>query len=126
MKTKPFNLEEALNGAKVVTRDGREVKQLTFFEDVKVFPLAGNAGDSLITVWNIDGTFMQNGDKSENDLFIAVETKSVWANVCANDNGYPYIAHYKNIYYWGSEEDAKKDSSKMPNYIKTIEITNQP
>jgi hypothetical protein len=32
MKTKPFNLEKALNGAKVVTRDGREVTQLTCFD----------------------------------------------------------------------------------------------
>lgn len=126
MKLKPFNLEEALNGAKVVTRDGREVTQLTFFETKSPFPLIGVCDNGFMSSWQKNGINNTESSISENDLFIEVETKSVWANVCANDNGFPYIGHYKNIYYWGSEEDAKKDSSKMPNYIKTIEITNEP
>ena len=31
---KPFNLSEALSGAPVVTRDGREVTQLVRFEEL--------------------------------------------------------------------------------------------
>lgn len=126
MNLKPFNLEEALNGAKVVTRDGREVKQLTLFESISLFPLVGVFDNGMMSLWSKNGKHNADTVVTDGDLFIVVETKSVWANVCANDNGFPYIGHYKNIYYWGSEEDAKKDSSKMPNYIKTIEITNQP
>jgi hypothetical protein len=38
MKLEKFDLEKAINGAKVVTRDGREVTQLTKFESVKRLP----------------------------------------------------------------------------------------
>lgn len=67
---KPFDLEAALRGAPVVTRNGREVTQLTRFYDVKSKnPLRGVVlGD--IYGWPMDGAVWTNGACPE-DLFMA-------------------------------------------------------
>lgn len=64
---KPFNLEEALNGAKVVTRDGREVTQLIKFnadENETIFGVVNKE----IASWMNDGRFAENNHIL--DLFI--------------------------------------------------------
>jgi len=64
---KPFNLEEALNGAKVVTRNGKEVTQLTKFnadEDETLFGVVNKE----IASWADDGKF--GVDEHILDLFI--------------------------------------------------------
>lgn len=124
MKTKPFNLEKALKGAKVVTRDGIEVIQLTKFDTSEGSKLIGiikyDEDNKNLKYWRCDGTFYSEG-KSIYDLFIALETKSIWANVYIGSNDYPYVGEY-----FKTEEEAKEFSSKMPKYIKTIEITDEP
>ena len=79
---KPFNLEAALRGEKVVTKNGREVKQLTKFEGVTEwaighFCLAGVMVDGLgcsIKTWSIDGVYGQmQDDFQEFQLFMAEE-----------------------------------------------------
>ena len=120
MKTKPFNLEEALNGAKVVTRDGCNVSQLTFFETKSQFPLVGVLDNGLMSSWRKNGINNTESIISENDLFIVVEPKYIWANVYIGNNGYPYVGEY-----FKTEEKAREFSSNMPNYIKTIEITDE-
>jgi endonuclease YncB( thermonuclease family) len=69
---KPFNLEAALRGEPVVTRDGRKVNQVTKFD---VAP----GHDSVVAV--IDGRVLSfNGDgcysavESQSDLFMAERT----------------------------------------------------
>jgi hypothetical protein len=56
MKLEKFDLEKALNGAKVVTRDGREVKQLTKFEGLSLDSLGGVLDNQLRT-WTTQGLF---------------------------------------------------------------------
>lgn len=119
MKLKPFNLEEALNGAKVVTRDGREVKQLTFFETKSPFPLIGVCDNGFMSSWQKNGINNTESSISENDLFIAVETQSVWANVYVDDNRLWIGEAYP------SKEEAIKNIYKHSNCIKTIEITDE-
>lgn len=117
MKTKPFNLEEALNGAKVVTRDGREVTQLHKFITIDKMKLFGVI-DEQVYCWDENGKNLF-ADKIEYDLFIAVETKSVWVNMYVDDNRLWIGEAYP------SKEEAIKNIHKGINYIKTIEITDE-
>lgn len=123
MKTKPFNLEEALNGAKVVTRDGREVKQLTYFDINDNFRLFGviieKNGENHLTAWRFDGK-CSSSNESEDDLFIVIEPKRIYANVYKGKADYPYIGEY-----FKNKEKAKEFGSTSKTYIKTIEITDE-
>jgi hypothetical protein len=117
MKTKPFNLEEALNGAKVVTRIGLEVSQLTKFEGSKEYQLAG-VMDGKLQTWTEQGVY--HAGESDEDLFLAVKPKRIWVNV--------YIFH-DTLQIGGRTfntlKAAKKSIGQNPNYIKTIEITDE-
>jgi hypothetical protein len=119
MKTKPFNLEEALNGAKVVTRDGREVSQLTKFEGSKDYQLAG-VTDGVLYTWTEQGGYYTDR-QSNSDLFLAVETQSICVNVFMNSHGDLWVSgnQYKSF---AEAHDNEPDTSTMK-YIKTIEIT---
>jgi hypothetical protein len=118
MKLEKFDLEKALNGAKVVTRDGREVKELTKFEGLKDYPLAGIV-DSQLHTWTTQGLISLHLGECRADLFLAVETKRVYVNV--------YILHdtIKTGGNYDTLEAAKKAIQKGLDYIKTIEITDE-
>ena len=85
---KPFNLEEAKAGKKVVTRDGIEVAQLTEFNGIGDFCLFGVV-NGVLKSWNKRGEEWRN-NKSSNDLFMATEKKTVYIGVYKpfNPNGY--------------------------------------
>jgi hypothetical protein len=118
MKLEKFDLEKALNGAKVVTRDGREVKELTKFEGFKDYPLVGVLDNQLQT-WTTQGLISPHLGECRADLFLAVETKRVYVNV--------YILHdtIKTGGNYDTLEAAKKAIQKGLDYIKTIEITDE-
>ena len=74
MKMKPFNLEEALSGASVVTREGLKVTELHLFKDsTDMFRLFGVVHGLLfggnIKRFTTDGT----GSESIFDLFMKIE-----------------------------------------------------
>ena len=80
---KTFNLQEALAGKPVVTRDGRKVTQLHLFECDAKFPLfvvIGGIGG--ITAFRKDGSWsgFSNTDAGA-DLFMAPVEKTVWVNL---------------------------------------------
>lgn len=113
---KPFNLEEALNGAKVVTRDGREVTQLINFnadEDETLFGVI----DREIVAWNDKGKF-QNSDHIL-DLFMHVEPVRKWVNVYNHPDNNIWL-----VFLCSSKEEAINTIDPSGNYIKTIEINN--
>lgn len=69
---KPFNLEQALKGKPVVTRDGRKVKHITIHSYgglTALVPLDGG----LVTEWDYtdEGKFYPSGTMSDRDLFMA-------------------------------------------------------
>jgi len=66
---KPFNLEAALNGAKVVTRDGVLVKDLKKIPDM-TFELEGCIYERTET-WTSKGRYYGYETNSCNDLFMA-------------------------------------------------------
>jgi hypothetical protein len=116
---KPFNLEKALSGAKVVTRNGKEVTQLTKFDVDSNYPLTGII-DNKRETFQLNGMF---GDNKESnwDLFMATEKQSIFVKVYENQFG-------KILAVGG--HDTLEDAIKSPNlegvtYIKTIEITNE-
>lgn len=82
---KPFNLERALAGDPVMTRDGRPVTQLTFFKDAMGDTIAGIL-EGYIELWREDGYYhtMDRGDK---DLFMAPKTKEGWINIYQTTTG---------------------------------------
>ena len=119
MKLEKFNLEKALNGAKVVTRDGREVSQFTKFDTYEKFSLYGVVNDE-IQCWDIKGRYYE-GANPNIDLFIEGEVQSVWVNVYRNK--------YNSVYTgqsYTSKEHALNHIDKTVELIKTIEITDEP
>ena len=76
---KPFNLEAALRGEKVVTRDGREVTQLVKFENLRRKDQVCGVLEANLYFWHDDGSFIGDGDKSKSDLFMYEEPElAIW------------------------------------------------
>jgi hypothetical protein len=119
MKLEKFDLEKAINGAKVVTFDGREVKELTKFEGLKNYPLVGILDNNLQT-WTTQGKC--NADHAGEcavDLFLSVEPQRIWVNVLKINGqiGLGAIGYTK--------EEAINNNYHTDKYIKTIEITDE-
>ena len=86
---KPFDLEKAKAGAKVVTRDGLDVTILTFNRrDVAgrsiVALVHGTKQDQLLTLTK-DGKFT-SGQNSCLDLHMAPVKREGWVNIYPNDS----------------------------------------
>jgi hypothetical protein len=119
MKLEKFNLQKALNGAKIVTRDGREVTQLTKFEDAEEYPL-GAVLEGKIQSWSIDGYYyIDRLGENNADLFIEAKVRRGWVNVYGN--GRDIITSGGYI----TREDATRNIREDYEYIKTIEITDE-
>lgn len=121
---KPFNLEEALNGAKVVTRDGRFVTQLIKFNADEKETLYGVVSNEIVS-WKDDGRFSFVPPYNDHilDLFMFVEPIRIWVNIFKRYNGNDI---YVGANRYKSKEDAINSLDKNdPDYIKTIEINDQ-
>jgi hypothetical protein len=119
---KEFNLERALAGEPVITRDGRPVTQLTLFEIGGNFPLKGVV-DRNFGTFTKTGSFHENRENHPWDLFMAPEKKFIWVNIYDYERGDVGIS----LSYSSYEEAVKNIStSDYCSYIKTIEITNEP
>lgn len=74
---KEFNLDLALNGARVVTRGGAEVTQLTALKVRDEVHLVGVVGGQMISNWLSDGA----GSTRLSDLFMAPVKQVGWINI---------------------------------------------
>lgn len=86
---KPFDLERALAGDPVVTRDGRPVTQLVKFDvggDSE--PVCGVLNGS-ISSWSVDGLYLTDIE-SKYDIFMAPKKRTVWVNLCFDGKAYWY------------------------------------
>ena len=117
---KPFNLEKALAGEPVVTRDGRTVKIAGYNPDAEPsYQLAGWKG-GLLHAWDVDGTYNTSKSECFLDLFMAENPKvkkEGWVNVYPPE--YPFQSCIVSNGYI-SEEDAKKLASK--HILATVKI----
>jgi hypothetical protein len=119
MKLEKFDLEKALSGAKVVTRDGREVTGLRKLEATKGYPLAGVLEGSIHS-WRIDGSYFAPLAEYHADLFLfGSQVRRGWVNVYGN--GRDIITSGGYI----TREDATRNIREDYEYIKTIEITDE-
>lgn len=75
---KPFNIEAALRGEPVVTRNGREVTQITLFDIDGDYPVAGVIDKNRFE-FSTNGKYLV-GQDTERDLFMAPKKRIVWVN----------------------------------------------
>jgi len=120
---KPFNLQDALAGKQVVTREGKKVTELHLFKGGKLLqPLFGIIeNEEGYFCFNKDGMYNYSSKETSYDLFMADEKKSVWVNVYKLTNGEMCIGCS-----YSSLKDAMRYTDGDGTYLKTIEITNEP
>jgi len=117
---KPFNLEKALAGEPVVTRDGRKIIDLYHFKDVKTkFSLVVLIeNNSSVDHYTTKGTWTEDFENQELDLFMA--EPETWINV--------YYSKVQdkiwNSVKYNSEEEAKENIvTTMSSYLTTVQIS---
>ena len=78
---KPFNLQEALAGKPVVTRNGKEVTGFTKFADLKEpFKYAAILAGEIYT-FTAEGKFLSSKADNPHDLVMVVEKHQVFINI---------------------------------------------
>jgi hypothetical protein len=102
--TEPFfNLEKALLGEPIVTRDGRPVSQLRQFNLSPRLSVLHGVLDGFVEVFNLDG--QQKGGFHELDLFMKVKER--WVNV--------YASNADRSAYAAGEYPSKESARANPN-----------
>ena len=122
-KLKPFDLEKARQGAKVVTRDGRNVRIICWDREESTYPIVALVKDQDGTeedteTYTLDGACVE-GEKHSIDLLMAPTTVERWVNVYKKENEYYYGRYY------GSEEEALENYQEYQNakYIATAKLS---
>jgi hypothetical protein len=86
---KPFNLQEALAGKPVVTRNGRPVKIAGYNPDAKPQWKLAAWVDGNLDAWYTDGTQTCNGNRlTDSDLFMAPTERKEWIVRVANPSNH--------------------------------------
>lgn len=94
---KPFNLQAALKGAPVITRDGRKVIRIAHFPEAKhnayqvVYLTEGSEEPSFACE---DGRFAR-GSEDKGDLFMAPKIKTMYTEILCGEDGKPYNVDLK-------------------------------
>jgi hypothetical protein len=121
MNLEKFDLEKVIHGGKVVTRDGREVTQLSKFNTYRKLCLYGVVDDEVES-WTIDGQYSEIG-MSNMDLFLEGKLTRGWLNIYRNKYGQLYTGY--SIYVSEAIAIKHKEDLNAEHYIKTIEITDE-
>jgi hypothetical protein len=100
---KPFNLQAALDGAPVVTRDGRSVKIAGYNEDAKDGNDIAAWVGGVILCWYKNGSYSTDFNCQHGyDLFMAPTERKEWIVRGANGNvvfgPYKVKAHAESCY----------------------------
>ena len=117
---KPFDLERALAGEPVVTRDGRPVTQLTLFEGIEGYCLFGVV-DAAVRRWLIGG-YRNYGLNSSEDLFMVPKTQKRWVVVKHSHlSGREFVAGPYDSKAEADEEAQRCADEKYAAHVTTIE-----
>ena len=82
---KPFNLERALAGEPVITRDGRPVKIAGYNPDADIeYKICGWV-DCEVESWRVDGLLSASIKDAAIDLFMAPTERKEWIVRCLVD-----------------------------------------
>jgi hypothetical protein len=117
---RPFNLEKALAGEPVITRDKRKVTELYLFKTVN-----DSDQEPLHAVIDGDVSFFTESGRhnfkvdSDKDLFMAPKLITFWANVYETYEEHLFIQQEK----FDTEEEAKNAIFNRYKFLKTIAIT---
>lgn len=115
---KPFNLERAIAGDPVQTKNGKPVSQLTVFKSVDKYNVIGVV-DGEIDSWDEWGNSPLIIEPESYQLVMAPEKKTGWLNLYEWEDG-----QRAGIVY-NSEEEAIEETKifyKYKTFIKTIKI----
>lgn len=83
---KPFDLEKAMAGEPVVTRDGIPYKFGAYNPDAENYKIVGWINRTYEAHLD-NGKYLYSGDKSSSDLFMAAKTQKVWVNLWRDGDG---------------------------------------
>lgn len=116
---KPFNLEEALAGKPVVTRDGRDVKELIVLKTKDIEqPIISVIGKDSFAHFP-DGKFNDHGE-CDLDLFIKEEEVTLYANIYkSNNRNSGYICGELFI---DKDHNSLKDMKYNSEFVSAVEI----
>ena len=90
---KAFNLEQALAGKKIITRDGREITQLVTFKTASGEVIYGlDVENDHVEQWLIDGRYHNTKNDCGGDLFMAPKILGGFINVY-NNLSKPFSLH---------------------------------
>jgi len=114
---KPFNLEQAIAGKPVQTRDGRDVTQITLFNISDTYQVLGVVNKLLLS-FTISGEYHIHEDSylADLDLFMKEEVVEAWINLYGGDT--PHFGQRVFL----TEEDAQKYENN-PKYTRSIKIS---
>ena len=108
---KKFDKEKAIAGAEVITRDGKAVYNLTYFENIKSGHPCFCAGvDNEIETFYLNGSYYEDpSDHYNNDLFMAPVKYVRWVNVN------PHVS-----FGWETEKEALR--YRGPESTNTVKV----
>lgn len=116
MNLKPFNLERALAGDPVVTRDCRKVTKIfkgPFDVSHPVMASIEN-NDRYFGVYCVDGFCIDKNNPNPDDLFMAPAKKTYWMNVYKNITTEKFSSSNNDLFE--SIEDARESINLNPFY----------
>jgi inorganic pyrophosphatase len=116
---KPFNLEEAISGKPLITRNGRKVLKFHYFdlEGMDECIVAVIEGFKSIYVFHKNGRYFKD-EEDINDLCMA--EPETWINVYYSKT---QDKIYNSVKY-NSEEEAKENIvTTMSSYLTTVQIS---
>lgn len=96
-KLKPFNLEKALAGDKVVTRGGQEVVKIVHFKDANIDERVIFQVEDVVYLCSEDGKYYTTGSGSQLDLIMATTKKQGWMNIYKTSTNSP-VAYTSGVY----------------------------
>lgn len=96
---KPFDLEKAIAGEPIVTRDGREAKFIAHVPDLMTHPIIVVIKGKLIQMLEC-GKWCSD-EETITDLFMAPKKRTVWVN----------FYDWTNANYFDSETEANDESA---------------
>lgn len=106
---KPFDLQAAIRGEPIVTRDGRPARFVAHVPEATPYPvIAMVSGYTSVTSHTKDGEEYKDSNESDDDLFMSVRTRTVYYNLYSSDTpGLPSPCYRHN-----TEENAREAAGR--------------
>lgn len=118
---KQFDLEKAIAGEPVVTRNGSPVRILCTDRVGDQYPIVALIRDDnydTIVSYTKEG-FIHLDKEAANDLFMAPKKKDGWINICITEDGY---ADMYDTTIYVSKEKALQNRDTTEEYVCTTKV----